>query len=107
MTAVASLFPIAGYAGSLTHFFLQDTVFGANVADILRLPPPNWTRWLVKLRASQKRLVLSWLDRVPGARQRRSFIAQRFAQAMILRQRPDDAAPFQVPRRFVDAWHLE
>jgi uncharacterized protein (DUF2236 family) len=106
MEAVGSLFPFPGYAVSLTRFFLQDTVFGADVASMLRLPPSNWTRWLVRLRAAQKRVVLSWLDRVPGARRRRSFVARRFAQAMIRLKRPDGAAVFALPPALAHSWGL-
>ena len=105
--AVESLFPIPGYAASLSHFFLEDTVFGANVAQVLELPKPNWTRWLVRIRAAQKRVVLGLLDEVPGARRRRSFVASRFAQAMILHRRPDARVPFDVPERLTSLWKLK
>ena len=106
LRAVGTLFPVQGYAVSLTHFFLDDSVFGPDVARALQLPQPNWTRWLVWARAHQKRVVLGLLNRVPGARWRRSEIAKRFAQAMILLRRPDAHVPFEVPRRWISRWRM-
>lgn len=104
MGAVATLFPVKGYANSLSHFFLADTAFGQNVARILDLPPPGWTRFLVSARARQKRWVLALLETVPGARHRRSSFARRFVQAMLLFKRPDADVPFEVPASLAGAW---
>jgi hypothetical protein len=104
---VERLSPVNGYALSLTHFFVDDGVFGPNVASALQLPAPNWTKRLVSLRAAQKRVVLGLLDRVPGARRRRSFVARRFAQALILLQRPDKNVPFEVPAKWRAEWRTE
>jgi hypothetical protein len=104
--AVEMLFPVRGYALSLTRFFLEDTVYGAGVIDALGLPEANWTRWLVRLRAAQKRMTLGLLDQVPGGYARRRFIARRFAQEMILLKRPDDRVPFEVPTALRRAWGL-
>src|SRR5207237_333361 len=49
--AVDGLFPIPGYGLSLMHFFLDDSLFGIDLASILELPPANWTRALVQARA--------------------------------------------------------
>jgi hypothetical protein len=106
LSAVETLFPVRGYATSLSHFFLQDGVFGPDVAAALQLPEPNWTKWLVTLRAGQKRLVLGLLPRVPGARDRRSYLARRFAQALILLRRPDGHVPFQVPAHWLRRWRV-
>ena len=107
MKAVATLFPLRGYANSLTHFFLQDTAFGENVAQLLDLPRPDWTRVLVAARASQKRQILYLLSLVPGARRRRSFLARRFVQRMILFKHPDGRIPFEVPEVFTRSWRLD
>jgi hypothetical protein len=106
LSSVQTLFPVPGYAASLTHFFLQDTVFGKNVAAALDLPKANWTRWFVTVRAAQKRMILRLLDWVPGARRRRSWVARQFAQRMILHKRPDAATPFEVPQTFRGRWGL-
>lgn len=106
LQAVESLFPLPGYATSLTQFFLKNTVFGPNVAGALALPDANWTRWLVQARAAQKRATLELLEYVPGARRRRSFIARRFAQAMILLRRPDGRVPFEVTQPLLGKWCL-
>ncbi|NRD43298.1 oxygenase MpaB family protein [Corallococcus exiguus] len=106
LSSVQTLFPIPGYAASLTHFFLQDTVFGKDVAEAVAMPKANWTRWLVMARVAQKRTLLHWLDWVPGARRRRSWVARYFAQRMILHKRPDADTPFEVPLAFRKLWGL-
>jgi hypothetical protein len=103
---VGGLFPVSGYGVSLSHFFLNRSVFGVNLAEVLALPPPNWTRHLVRARAAQKRIELRWLNHVPGARGRRRYLSTFFAQALISLQRPDDHSPFEVPPALVSAWRL-
>jgi ER-bound oxygenase mpaB/B'/Rubber oxygenase, catalytic domain len=98
--AVDALFPLPGYGLSLMHFFLDDSAFGIDLATTLALPPPNWTAALVRTRAWQKRFALRWLNRVPGARTRRRFLARLFAQRLILLQHPDRHLPFEVPKQF-------
>ncbi|HEX7961973.1 MAG TPA: oxygenase MpaB family protein, partial [Terriglobales bacterium] len=107
MAAVATLFPIPGYANILAHYFLQNTVFGEDVARVLDLPKPDWTRALVAARAWQKRQILKLLDVVPSARRRRSFLARRFVQNMLLARRPDGTPPFEVPDAFARRWRMK
>jgi hypothetical protein len=107
MAAVGTLFPIPGYANSLTHHFLQNTAFGQDVARVLELPDPDWTRTLVAARAWEKRQILKLLDIVPGARRRRSFLARRFVQKMLLSRRPDGTPPFEVPDAFAKKWRIK
>jgi hypothetical protein len=107
MAAVATLFPIAGYASSLTHHFLKDTAFGGDVARVLDLPEPGWTRALVAARAWQKRQVLRLLDVVPGAHRRRSFLARRFVQNMLRARRPQGTPPFEVPHELATSWRIK
>lgn len=106
MEAVGTLFPIPGYANSLTHYFLHDTAFGDDVAQVLELPRPGWTRALVQVRAWQKRKLLRLLAITPGARRRRSFLARLFVQRMILSRRPEGESPFEVPECFVRQWQV-
>jgi hypothetical protein len=106
LEAVETLFPFRGYALALTRFFLEESVYGAEAIQALGLPVANWTSWLVRLRAAQKRMTFGLLDRVPGGYKRRTFIARRFAQQMILLERPDDRVPFEVPTALRRAWGL-
>lgn len=103
---VDTLFPVRGYGSSLSHFFLDDSVFGINLGQVLALPPANWTRHLVRARAAQKRVELHWLNRVWGARRRRRSVSTFFAQALISLQRPDDLSPFEVPPSLASSWRL-
>jgi hypothetical protein len=103
---IGTLFPLPGYANSLTHFFLKDTAFGENVAQVLDLPRPGWTKLLVAVRAWQKRKILAFLHVVPGACRRRSFLARRFVQNMIRLKRPGHDAPFEVPEGFAKSWRV-
>jgi len=107
IAAVGTLFPIPGYANSLTHYFLQNTAFGGDVARVLELPDPNWTRALVVARAWEKRQILKLLNVVPGARRRRSFLARRFVQKMVLSRRPDGTPPFEVPDALAKRWRIK
>ncbi|HTQ06767.1 MAG TPA: oxygenase MpaB family protein [Polyangiaceae bacterium] len=104
LAAVDSLFPVRGYATSLSHFFLTDSPFGEDVARVLGIPEPNWTRYLVKLRAAQKRVVFDWLEVVPGAKTRRSYVARHFAQRALRLKHPDGRGPFAVPPRLQRLW---
>jgi hypothetical protein len=106
LDAMSTLLPLPGYANSLTHFFLADSAFGENVARVLALPEPNWTKGLVTARAWQKRQMLTLLDRVPGARRRRSYLARRFVQNMILRKRGSEQVPFEVPETLAEGWRV-
>lgn len=100
LRVIEDVFPIAGYGNSLMRFFLEQTMFGPGMADLLGLPRANWTRTLVQARAAQKRLVMRWLPHLPGGIARRSWFARYFTQALILRRRPDSHAPFEVPPAF-------
>ncbi|HET9957062.1 MAG TPA: oxygenase MpaB family protein [Polyangiaceae bacterium] len=100
------LFPVPGYGLSLMHYFLDQSVFGMSLAEILDLPKPNWTRYLVRARAAQKKLYFRLLAAVPGARKRRSRMAGKFVQALILLERPDKQSPFEVPDELRSAWGL-
>jgi hypothetical protein len=106
LSAVDSLFHLPGYAASLSHFLLADTAFGAKVADVLSMPAPNWTRWLVRARAAQKRGTLRLLEGAPGAKRRRSIVARHLVQQLLLHKRPDNHAPFEVPERLKRQWRL-
>lgn len=106
MKAISTLFPLPGYANSLSHFFLAHTAFGENVVKALDLPAPGWTRTLVAVRAWQKRKSLGLLDLVPGARRRRSYLARRFVQGMLLLERQRSEQPFEVPEEFARMWRL-
>lgn len=107
LEAVDSLFPFRGYATSLNHFFLTDSPFGKDVVRALGIPDPNWTRHLVELRAMQKRVVLGWLERVPGAKTRRSYVARHFTQRALELKRPEGGRPFAVPIRLQRLWGLD
>lgn len=106
MAALAALFLLPGYANSLTHFFLEDTAFGPRVAEVLDLPAPGWTRVLVAARAWQKRKLMALLNVAPGARRRRSFLARRFVQNLLLLRRPSGDAAFEIPEDLARAWHV-
>ncbi|WP_394841035.1 DUF2236 domain-containing protein [Pendulispora brunnea] len=106
MVVSEGLFPIPGYGTSLMHFFLDESVFGINLAETLDLPPANWTRVLVRARAAQKQVIFRWLNRVPGARARRRVVSSYFAQKLILWKRPDKQSPFEVPPDLLQRWRL-
>jgi ER-bound oxygenase mpaB/B'/Rubber oxygenase, catalytic domain len=94
--AIDTLLHIPGYAAGLSRFFLEDSVFGDELPELLAIPRPNWSYYLLRFRAMQKRSVLRWLPQVPGAIARRRFLAKRLAQAILLRHRPDARAHFNL-----------
>jgi hypothetical protein len=49
---------------------------------------------------------LKLLDVVPSACRRRSFLARRFVQNMLLARRPDGTPPFEVPEAFAKQWRV-
>ena len=61
---------------------------------------------LVVARACQKRKLLALLNVVPGARWRRSFVARRFVQNMLLLRRPKGDSPFEIPEDLARTWHV-
>jgi hypothetical protein len=101
---INGLFPIRGYGLGLVHFFLDGNPFGIELAEVLDLPKPNWAAHLVHARAVQKRFMLRWLARIPGAKRRRRWLARIFTQQLILLQRPDKNMPFEIPQHLRERW---
>lgn len=98
------LFPIRGYAASLMRFFLDDEVFGVQLSEVLDLPSPTWTRYLVRLRAAQKRTYFRLLARIPGAVARRRAVALHFTQRIVSLRRTNASGPFEVPPELLSLW---
>lgn len=104
LVAMDTLFPVKGYSLALTDFFLTDNSFGADVKTMLQLPEPSWMSWVIRTRAASAKLVFPLLDVIPGAADRRRFIASRFAQKLLLQIRPDAEAPFDLAERLLVRW---
>jgi hypothetical protein len=107
LKAVGSVFFAQGYAANLSRFLLEGSAFGADVAAKLEIPSPPISRFLVNARALHKRLMLKLMDKVPGAKQRRSAVAVRFVQQLLKWRRGGDGhVPFDIPERLRIEWRL-
>jgi len=107
LNAVGSVFKVPGYAANLSHFFLEGSPFGEDVAKKLQIPAPRFSRWLVRTRAAQKRLELRLLEIVPGAKARRSRYVTRFVQQLLKWKRDGgDRVPFFIPPRLEIKWGI-
>lgn len=107
LAAVGSVFRVPGYAANLSRFFLEGSAFGTDVADKLQIPSPQFSRWLVRARAVQKRWALQLLEVVPGAKARRSRYVTTFLQQMLKWKRDGKGkVPFAIPPRLEVKWGL-
>jgi hypothetical protein len=77
--------PLPGSSTAWLHYFMRDPLFGQRVVDLLGVPPPNWTRWVVALEVLRKRTFFAAMDRVPWGRQGRSLVARYLVDRLVLR----------------------
>jgi len=107
LEAVGGVFKSPGYAANLSRFFLEDSPFGSNVAEALQIPSPRLSREFVRARAAVKLLELRLLELVPGAKQRRSRLANKFLQQLLKWKRGGDGhVPFAIPPQLQLKWGL-
>ena len=108
LKAVGSVFRVPGYAADLSRFFLEDSPFGNDVAEALKIPSSGVSRWLVRARAASKRGELRLLEVMPGARHRRSRLVTKFVQQLIKWKRGGGGhVPFSIPARLQSMWGLQ
>lgn len=93
---------------STIHFFLdRDPFTGQNVAELLGLPPANWTRHLVKL--------VAWFERLFGKRnihpsledQALSYVSRHLIEGLLLVERGGQRAPFSIPDTLQARWGIK
>jgi hypothetical protein len=93
---------------STIHFFLdRDPFTGQNVAELLGLPPANWTRHLVKL--------VAWFERLFGKRnvhpsledQVLSYVSRHVIEGLLLVERGGQRAPFFIPDGLQQRWGIK
>jgi hypothetical protein len=76
--------PLRGSANAWLHYFFRDAPLGDDVLSALGVPPPNWTRWTVKLSVLQKRAFFTAMDRLPWGRQGRSLLSRFLLDRLFL-----------------------
>ncbi len=86
---------LRGVGGAWMHYFLRDPFLGFDVADLLGVPPANWTRWVVVAGVARRRLLLSVLDRVPLVAAGRSALGRYIVERVLAP--PDAEGPRIVP----------
>ena len=93
---------------STIHFFLDSDPFtGQNVAELLGLPPADWTRHLVKL--------VAWFERLFGKRnvhpsledQVLSYVSRHLIEGFLLVERGGQRAPFLIPDSLQQRWGIK
>jgi ER-bound oxygenase mpaB/B'/Rubber oxygenase, catalytic domain len=72
-----------GYAAAWMRYFLCDPFLGFDAAELLGIPPPNWTRWLVAAGLVQRRFLLSVLDRAPLVSAGRSALGRYLVERVL------------------------
>jgi hypothetical protein len=97
-----------GLPASMIHFFLDPEQFqGKNVADLLRVPQPDWTAIIPQMMKSLGELT-DWVgDNTDIAAQLLRLLSRDIVGGMLRVQRGGQRAPFYIPDHLQDRWRLE
>jgi hypothetical protein len=90
---------------SLIHFFLdKDPFTGQNVAELLGLPPADWTRYVVDLVVHVERF-FGERNIQPSLEDRAiSYVSRHFIEGLLLLERGGHRAPFFIPHDLRKRW---
>lgn len=97
-----------GLPASMIHFFLdQDQWQGLNVADLLRVPKPDWTALIPQAIKGIGELT-DWVgDNTFVAARLLRFISKDIVEGMLLVERGGQRTPFYIPDHLQDRWRLK
>ncbi|MGZ3459612.1 MAG: hypothetical protein ACXU86_14050, partial [Archangium sp.] len=97
-----------GLPASMIHFFLdQDQFQGVNVADLLRVPKPDWTV-IIPRAAKTIGAVTDWVgDHTYVAAKLLRYLSRDIVGGMLLVQRGGQRAPFYIPDHLQDRWRIK
>jgi hypothetical protein len=97
--------PLKGAPVSLIHFFLdKDPFTGQNVAQLLGLPPADWTRYVVDLVVHVERF-FGERNIQPSLEDRAiSYVSRHFIEGLLLLERGGHRAPFFIPHDLRKRW---
>ena len=96
---------LKGAPVSLIHFFLdKDPFTGQNVAELLGLPPADWTRYVVDLVVHVERF-FGERSIQPSLEDRAiSYVSRHFIEGLLLLERGGHRAPFFIPHDLRKRW---
>lgn len=96
---------LKGAPVSLIHFFLdKDPFTGQNVAELLGLPPADWTHYVVDLVVHVERF-LGERNIQPSLEDRAiSYVSRHFIEGLLLMERGGHRAPFFIPHDLRNRW---
>ncbi|WP_224371026.1 oxygenase MpaB family protein [Hyalangium versicolor] len=97
-----------GLPESMIHFFLdQDQWQGLNVADMLKVPRPDWT-FLIPHTLKH---IAGWVDRVGDtsviAARLLRFLSKNLVEGMLLLESRGQRTSFSIPKHLWERWALE
>jgi hypothetical protein len=96
--------PLEGMPASMMHFFLQpESLTGRNIAEMLDVPPPNWTLSVTRLAVGVDEL----LDRLgiesPLASHIAGFVGRELINGFLRFERVN-RTPFSIPADLHALW---
>ncbi len=96
---------LKGAPVSLIHFFLDEDPFtGQNVAELLGMPPADWTRYVVDLVVHVERF-FGERNIQPSLEDRAiSYVSRHFIEGLLLLERGGHRAPFFIPHDLRQRW---
>jgi hypothetical protein len=96
---------LKGAPVSLIHFFLdKDPFTGQNVAELLGLPPADWTHYVVDLVVHVERF-FGERNIQPSLEDRAiSYVSRHFIEGLLLLERGGHRAPFFIPHDLRKRW---
>jgi hypothetical protein len=99
---------VDGLPASMIRYFLdQDLYMGINVADLMRVPKPDWTS-IIPLIIREVSGFRDWVgDNTDVASRLLRFLSTDFVQGMLLVERGGQRTPFAIPERLQDLWGLK
>jgi hypothetical protein len=99
---------LEGLPASLIHFFLdQDQWMGINVADMLRVPRPDWTASLAQALTSVGGLT-DWVgDHTFLPARLLRLLSKDIVEAMLRVEARGQRAHFHIPQQLQDLWNLK
>jgi hypothetical protein len=97
-----------GLPVSMIHFFLdQDQWQGLNVADLLRVPKPDWTA-IIPRAIKHISAVVDWVgDNTFVVATLLRLISKDVVEGMLLVERGGQRTPFYIPDELQDRWRLK
>jgi hypothetical protein len=97
-----------GLPVSMIHFFLdQDQWQGVNVANLLRVPKPDWTA-IIPQAIKHISAVVDWVgDNTFVAARLLRLISKDIVEGMLLVERGGQRTPFYIPDELQDRWRLK